>query len=84
MIPTFYRVVTPSTEWGVIYYVSNLRDIKVYEGHDYISNGFPAMAKIFGCPFVEATFTDEDEVDGCTPDTFRDIKGIKMQDDETT
>jgi hypothetical protein len=83
MIPTFYRVVTPSTEWGVIYFVSNLTDIKVYEGHDYISNGFPAMAGVMGCQFVEATFTDEDEVDGCTPETFGDIKGIKFNDETT-
>jgi hypothetical protein len=78
MIPTFYRVVTPSCDWGVIYFVSNISDIKVYEGHDYGSNGFPAMAKVMGYLFEEREFTDEDEVDGCTPDTFKAIKGIKQ------
>jgi hypothetical protein len=77
MIPTFYRVVTPSCEWGVIYFVGNVSDIKVYEGHDYGGNGFPAMAKVMGYSFKEREFTDEDEVDGCTPDTFKAIKGIK-------
>lgn len=77
MIPTFYRVVTPSCDWGVIYFVSNISDIKVYEGHDYVSNGFPAMAEVMGYPFEEHEFTNEDEVDGCTPDKFADIKGIK-------
>jgi hypothetical protein len=77
MEPTFYRVVTPSCEWGVIYFVSNISDIKVWEGHEYGSNGFPAMAEVHGCPMKEMEFTDEDEVDGCTPDHFKDIKGIK-------
>jgi hypothetical protein len=83
MIPTFYRVVTPSCDWGVIYFVSNISDIKVYEGHDYGGNGFPAMANVMGYPMEELEFTDEDEVDGETPDRFKDIKGIKKLHAET-
>jgi hypothetical protein len=31
----------------------------------------------------EMEFTNEDEVDGCTPDKFGDIKGIKKLHAET-
>jgi hypothetical protein len=78
MIPTFYRVITPSCEWGVIYFVSNISDIKVWEGKEFMSNGLPAMAEVMGYPFEEREFTGRKEMGaGDAPDTFAAIKGIK-------
>jgi hypothetical protein len=77
MEPVIRVVTTPDCEWGVIYFVSDISDKKVWEGHEYSSNAIPAMATLWGAETEYYEFTDEEEVSGCTPDTFKDIKGIK-------
>jgi hypothetical protein len=79
MTPTFYRVVTPDCDHAALYFVSNISDIKVWEGSDYISNALPAMAEVMGHPFEEWDFTNEDEVDGGTPEKFMYIKHKKKR-----
>jgi hypothetical protein len=70
-------VVTPDCDWGVFYLVNDLEDRKLWEGHEYMSNGFDAIVKALGADIEYWEFTDKDEVDGCTPDTFGSIKGKK-------
>jgi hypothetical protein len=77
MEPVIRLVVSPDHDWGVIYFVSNISDKKVWEGHEYSSNAIHAIANLFGSEVETWLFTDEDEIDGCTPDKFGDIKGIK-------
>ena len=77
MLPKFMMVVSPDCDWGVLYWVSNVSDHKIWEGHEYTSNALGAMAECMGYGIENYEFTDEDEIDGCTPDTFGSIKGIK-------
>lgn len=76
MIPKLMLVDAPSGDWRVLYFVSNTSDRKVYEGHECDGNLLLALSKTFGYPLECWIFTDEDEIDGCTPDRFKDIKGI--------
>lgn len=70
-----YQVNDIMGDWGVLY---DSRDgKKIYEGHDVYGNALASLA-IHGCGGIEFyEFTDEDEIDGKTPDNFNDIKGIK-------
>ena len=77
MVPIIKIVDSPSGDWGVIYFHSNITDKKVWEGNSYNPNSLCAMAECFGYPVEFFEFTDEDEIDGETPDKFGDIKGIK-------
>lgn len=81
MAPTIHIVACPGHDWGVVYFTTNNSDKKVYEGHDWSSNGIAAMAELLGTYLTGSQlryheFTNRDEVDGCTPDKFKDIVGI--------
>ena len=80
MVPKVMIVVAPDGDWEVIYFVSNISDKKVWEGHNNSSNAIEALSECFGYPVEFWKFTDEDEIDGCTPNTFGAIKGIKRVD----
>lgn len=70
-----YQVSDIMGEWGVLY---NAKDgKKIYEGHDVYGNALASLSQ-FCCGGIEFyEFTDGNEIDGCTPDNFNDIKGIK-------
>lgn len=61
-------------DWAVIY---GDNGNKIWEGHGVDTNALQAIAIYFGAAVGFFEFTDEDEIDGCTPDNFNDIKGIK-------
>ena len=70
------RVVSsPSGDWEVIYSDDGS---KLWEGYYVDSNAVYAIAKHFDHGVRFCDFTDEDEIDGCTPDNFYDIKGIRI------
>ena len=61
-------------DWIVIY--SN-DGPKIWEG-DYVDSGaVESIAEHFGHNVRYYEFTDEDEIDGFTPDNFNDIIGIE-------
>jgi hypothetical protein len=62
-------------DWYVVY---NSHDRKVYEGHDINSNALEAILAEFGTTYKSYEFTDDDEIDGCTPNDFANIRGIKL------
>ena len=59
----------------MLYFVSNISDKKVYEGHDWYCGAVDALAATLGYPVKHGEFISEDDCDGCTPDRFKDIKG---------
>jgi len=61
-------------DWCVIYGVNGE---KIWEGHSVNDNAISAIAENFGYNVGFYEFTDEDEIDGCTPDNFGHIIGIK-------
>jgi len=63
-----------SDDWNVIYGDSGE---KIWEGDFINSNRLSAVIKYFGGKLEYYEFTNEDEIDGCTPDNFNDIIGIK-------
>ena len=66
-------------DYDVIYRVSmaNPEGKKVWEGHNIDTNALVAIGKEFGATVEFYYFTDPNEIDGCTPDTFKAIKGIQ-------
>jgi len=70
------HVFSPSGDWIVLY----LDDEKVWEGHDCDSNALTALTNKLDIGYKFYEFTDEDEIDGCTPDLFSSIRGIKSFD----
>jgi hypothetical protein len=76
MTPTV-MIVTAGDDWQIIYFVSNISDRKVWEGHDYGAGALEALSETFGYPVEYWDMTNEDEHDGCTPDTFGAIEGKK-------
>lgn len=60
-------------DWVVLY---NRSGRKVYEGHSADSNAVKAILAEFGTEIKYYQFTDEDEIDGGTPDHFDNIKGL--------
>lgn len=77
MVPIVRIVDGHSGDWAVMYFVSNISDRKIWEGHMYEPNSICALCETFGYPIEFWEFTDEDEIDGCTPDTWAEIKGKK-------
>ena len=69
-------VCAPDGDWEVIY---GSNGDKIWEGHNVDSNALIAVAKYFGTEVKFYTFTDENEIDGCTPNYFGYIQGIKDQ-----
>jgi len=67
------QVITPDWDWSVIY----VNDDKVWEGHSCDTDPIRSTVQGLGGTYKTYEFTDEDEVDGCTPDKFSEIKGIK-------
>lgn len=62
-------------DWVVIY---NGFGMKVWEGHECNSNALIAIFNQVNVRLLFFEFTDENEIDGCTPDDFANIKGIKQ------
>jgi len=77
MEPTIKIVDSPSGDWAVMYWHSNISDRKIWEGNIYEPNSICSLAECLGHPVEFYEFTDEDEIDGCTPDKFANIKGIR-------
>lgn len=77
MVPIVKLVYDPDGEWMVIYFHSNISDRKVWEGHPVDTGAICALSETFGYPVHTYEFTDPNEIDGSTPDTFAEIKGIK-------
>ena len=67
-----------SDDWCVVYRTSMAtpEGKKIWEGHDIDTNALVAIASSFGASVEFFMFTDENEIDGSTPDTFKSIKGI--------
>lgn len=63
-----------SDDWNVIY--GDMGE-KIWEGHYIDGNGLSEIINYFGLKLEYYKFTNEDEIDGCTPDNFNDIIGIK-------
>jgi hypothetical protein len=69
------EVISTSYNWVVLY----MNDDKIWEGDIWDSNAFEAIIRSVGIKgkFEIYLFTDENEIDGSTPDKFSEIKGIK-------
>lgn len=67
------HVIAPDHDWAVVY----VNDEKVWEGHNCDGNPIEAVVDSLGGTYKIYEFTDDDEIDGCTPDEFSNIKGIK-------
>ena len=67
------HVVAPDWDWSVVY----VNNEKVWEGHNCDGNPVEAVAEALGGTYKMYEFTDEEEIDGETPDEFSDILGIK-------
>lgn len=62
-------------DWMVIY---GDDDDKIWEGHPIdCSQGISYVVEYLGYDYVAYEFTNEDEIDGDTPDNFGDIIGIR-------
>ena len=61
-------------DWVVIYGVAGE---KIWEGNHTDSNSINALVEYFGSKLEYYDFTDENEIDGFTPDNFYNIIGIK-------
>lgn len=68
-------IVTAGDDWQVIYFVSTISDMKVWEGHNYGAGALEALSETFGYPVQYWDMTNEDEFDGSTPTLFAEIKG---------
>lgn len=67
------QVFAPDWDWSVVY----LNDKKVWEGHNCDTEPQRAIVEGMGGTYSMYEFTDEEEIDGCTPNKFSDIIGIK-------
>lgn len=67
------HVFAPDYDWSVVY----VNDDKVWEGHNCDSDPLLSVTKALGGTYKYYEFTDEEEIDGRTPDKFSDIIGIK-------
>jgi len=67
------QVFAPDYDWSVLYFGNR----KIWEGHDCNSRPNQIIAENLGAKFYMYEFTDEDEIDGSTPDSFMHIQGIK-------
>ena len=67
------HVVSPDYDWSVVY----VNNEKVWEGHNCDGDPLEPVAEALGGTYKRYEFTDEDEIDGCTPDKFSDIIGLK-------
>jgi hypothetical protein len=72
-VPTIRQVTSPEHDWIVLYFGNR----KIWEGGNWNDEAFEAIATSLGAKFYSYEFTDEDEIDGETPDSFMHIKGIK-------
>jgi hypothetical protein len=72
------HVFAPDHDWSVIYH----KNVKIWEGHSCESQNITAVAQALGGVYIQYEFTDEDEIDGCTPDSFMHINGIKELENE--
>ena len=61
-------------DWQVMYFVSNITDRKVWEGHGAGNGAVESLAIFLGYKTEQWEMTDEDEYDGCTPDTWASVK----------
>jgi len=68
-------VSAPNGDWVVIYEDNG---DKIWEGHSLDGEAITAVGKHFNHDVGYYEFTDEDEIDGCTPDNFYDIVGIEI------
>jgi len=71
------QVFAPDYDWSVLYFGNR----KIWEGHDCNSRPNQAIAEALEAKFYMYEFTDEDEIDGETPDSFMHIQGIKELND---
>ena len=84
MVPEFKMVITPNCNWAALYWHSNIRDIKVWEGEDYHCGAIQAMALFHTGRGVRIYFfPDESQCDGSTPDTFSEIEGLHEHEPTT-
>jgi len=67
------HVIGHDGDWSVIY----VNNEKVWEGHSCETDPIACVTKALNGTYKLYEFTDEDEIDGCTPDKFSDIIGIK-------
>lgn len=67
------HVFAPGYDWSVLYH----KNKKIWEGHDCNSQNITAIVEALGGDYYQYEFTDRDEIDGCTPNSFVHIKGIK-------
>lgn len=66
-------VVSMNRDWAVLYF----NDDKIWEDDIWNSSLIESVSKAIDAEFDEYEFTDEDEIDGFTPDKFSDIIGIE-------
>ena len=68
-----YLRLVQADDWNVLY----LNDDKIYEGHESGGNLLDYLCEHIPYTLEHYEFTDEDEIDGCTPDHFGQIIGIR-------
>ncbi len=67
------QVFAPDHDWSVLYF----KNVKIWEGHSCESENIRKVSEALSGVFLQYEFTDENEIDGCTPDSFVHIRGIK-------
>ena len=72
------QVFAPGYDWSVLYFGNR----KIWEGHDCNRRSNNAIATALGARFYMYEFTDRNEIDGSTPDSFMHIKGIKEKNND--
>jgi hypothetical protein len=67
------QVTAPDYDWTVLYF----KNVKIWEGDTWDCGSIEAVAKALGAKYESHEFTDWEEIDGETPDSFMHIRGIK-------
>ena len=67
------EIISPNYDWCVVY----VNDDKVWEGDCWNTEMIKNTIEALGGTHKLYEFTDENEIDGFTPDKFSDIIGIK-------
>lgn len=68
------QVFSPNGDWTVVYHI----DRKIWEGDNWSDESIKCVAEALGADYRMYQFTDENEIDGSTPDRFGNILGIKV------
>lgn len=68
------QVFSPNGDWTVLYHNNE----KIWEGNNWSEESIKCVAEAIGTKYEMYEFTDEDEIDGSTPNRFDNIIGIRV------